>query len=249
MCRSLALLTNPLSDLHKVSLDWITDEPERVLARHARVSTENPDRPEFIKLLKYCIKHGHVSVFEQVCASYEIITTRSISAQIIRHKSFSFQETSQRYCDPNKVLSGVTGDPSLFELRGQDEKNRQNSFEYDTSFIEDRYRSKIRMVWSMAQNLYEAMVEDGVAKECARNILPMGSPTRLHMQGTLRSWLFFVGVRSAPGTQKEHKYIANCVGQDLRTRMPDVISAVIEAASSDSSLGLAGWKHIDDLIP
>lgn len=249
MCLSSVLLTNPLSELNKVSLDWITAEPERVLARHARVSTENPDRPEFIKLLKYCIQKGHVSVFEQVCASYEIITTRDISAQIIRHKSFSFQETSQRYCDPNKVLFGLTGDPSSFELRRQDLKNRQNSIEYDDTLVEDRYRSKIRMVWSMAQNLYEAMVDDGVAKECARRILPIGSPTRLHMQGTLRSWLFFVGVRSAPGTQKEHKYIANCVGRDLRLRMPDVISAVIEAATSDASLGLAGWAHIDDLTP
>jgi thymidylate synthase (FAD) len=238
--------TNPITDLHKVTLDWITPDPERVLARHARVSTENPDRPEFIKLLNYCIKQGHVSVFEQVCASYEIITTRSISAQILRHKSFCFQETSQRYCDPNKILSGLTGDPAYFELRAQDTKNRQNSVPYDDSDIEERYRGKIRMVWSLAQTLYDNMVDDGVAKECARNLLPMGTPTRLHMQGTLRNWLFYVGVRAAPGTQKEHKYIACSIGQDLRCQLPDVISSVIQAAVEDSSLGLTGWKYIDE---
>ncbi len=238
---------NPkLSLHHRVELDWITPDPERIIAKHARVSTKKPDRPEYIKLLTYCIQHGHVSIFEQACASYEIITTRSISPQILRHRSFCFQETSQRYCNPLDVLEGFTKDPAGFELRQQDEKNRQNSIRYEDDEIESRYRSKLEVLYAAAQSLYESMVADGVARECARNILPLCTPTRMHMQGNLRNWIFYVGLRSAPGTQAEHRYIANLIGRDLRRLMPDTIQAVIDAARHDDTLGLRGWKFIDE---
>ena len=239
-------MTVALSGLHKVSLDWITPDSGPVIARHARVSCKEPDKPEFIKLLKYCIKHGHVSVFEQVCASYEIITTRSISAQIIRHRSFCFQETSQRYCNPLEVLGDHVANPADFDLRGQDEKNRQNSIRFDNALLENKYRDDIYDLYERSHNLYERMIADGIARECARNVLPMGTPTRLHMQGTLRSWIFYVGLRCAPGTQLEHKYIASLIGRDLKVQLPDVIAAVIQAAWEDRGLGLSGWKHLDD---
>jgi thymidylate synthase (FAD) len=233
-----------LSDQHKVELDWITPDPERVLAKHARVSTKNPEREEYLKLLQYCLKHGHVSIFEQVCASFEIITTRSISPQILRHRSFCFQEASQRYCNPLEVLEDETSYMGDFELRGQDAKNRQNSIVYTDGNIEQKFRGRIRDVVSEINTLYRELVSAGVARECARNILPLGTPTRLHMQGNLRNWLFYVGLRSAPGTQKEHKFISNLIGQKLQLQMPDLIRAVIEAAEKDESLGLRGWKFI-----
>lgn len=236
-----------LKELHKVKLDWITDNPERVLAKHARVSTKNPDREEYIKLLTHCIHEGHVSVFEQVCASFEIYTSRSISPQILRHRSFSFQEASQRYCNPLDVLAELSDMAPEFELRAQDSKNRQNSIEYENELIEEEFRDRIRHAYALCSKLYTDMVESGVARECARNILPLCVPTRLHMQGTLRSWLFFVGVRSAPGTQKEHKHISNQIGQRLQALLPSVIEAVIEASKNDASLGLRGWQFIDSM--
>jgi len=131
-----------------------------------------------------------------------------------------------------------------FELRAQDPKNRQNSVIYSDGSIEDRFRGRIHDLISEIDLLYSEMVEAGVARECARNILPLGTPTKLHMQGNLRNWLFYVGLRSAPGTQKEHKFISNLIGKELQQQMPDLIQAVIEAAKEDEALGLRGWKFI-----
>lgn len=131
-----------------------------------------------------------------------------------------------------------------FELRAQDPKNRQNSVIYSDGSIEDRFRGRIHDLISEIDLLYSEMVEAGVARECARNILPLGTPTKLHMQGNLRNWLFYVGLRSAPGTQKEHKFISNLIGKELQQQMPDLIQAVIEAAKEDVALGLRGWKFI-----
>jgi len=245
LVRKLKKLVHQLKDFHRVKLDWITSNPEQVIARHARVSTKNPDREEYIKLLTHCISEGHVSVFEQVCASFEIYTSRSISPQLLRHRSFSFQEASQRYCNPLDVLEEFNKLAPEFELRAQDHKNRQNSIEYNDDLIESEFRERIRHAYSLCSELYTDMVESGVARECARNILPSCVPTRLHMQGTLRSWLFFVGVRSAPGTQKEHKHISNQIGQRLNALMPNLIEAVIDASKNDASLGLRGWQFID----
>ena len=245
--RTLKNRVHPLKDLHKVKLDWITQHPEQVIARHARVSTKNPDRKEYIGLLKHCIREGHVSVFEQVCASFEIYTSRSLSPQLLRHRSFSFQEASQRYCNPLDVLEELSKLAPEFELRAQDYTNRQNSIEYDNDLIEEEFRERIRHAYSLCSELYTDMVSSGVARECARNILPLCVPTRLHMQGTLRSWMFFVGVRSAPGTQKEHKHISNQIGQRFRALLPDIIEAVVEASKNDASLGLRGWQFIDSI--
>lgn len=238
-------MTLTLSNQHKVKLDWITPNASKIIAKHARVSTKNPDREEYLNLLKYCLREGHVSIFEQVCASFEIITTRSISAQIIRHRSFCFQEASQRYCNPLDVLDTESQYVGDFELRAQDLKNRQNSVVYLDGSIEDKFRARIHALVAEANILYEDMILAGVARECARNVLPMGIPTRLHMQGNLRNWLFYVGVRSAPGTQREHKFISNMIGQELREQMPDLVEAVINTAKEDGSLGLKGWKFID----
>jgi thymidylate synthase (FAD) len=230
--------------LHSVSLDWITPEAERIVASHARVSTKDPDRGEAIRLLNYCIKHGHWSVFEQVCASFEIITTRAISPQILRHRSFTFQETSQRYCDPLDVLDQVTPEAPLFELRAQDQKNRQNSYAFDDDSVEQEFRNRIFDLFERSQELYQDLLNAGVAKECARNALLMCVPTRLHMMGTLRSWIFYVGLRNAPGTQLEHRFIAQEIGQLLQQETPVIVDALVNSAAADSSNGLAGWLHL-----
>jgi thymidylate synthase (FAD) len=230
--------------LPEVQLDWITPSAEQVMARHARVSTSNPDRDDFEKLLAYCIKHSHWSVFEQACASFEITTTRAISQQIIRHKSFNFQELSQRYSDPTDVLKQHTEFAANFELRAQDHKNRQNSIEYANSDIEERFRPRINQLFSDIQELYADMLSASVAKECARNILPVAMPTRLHMTGSIRSWVFYVGLRSAPGTQKEHKLVSDSIGRSLVELLPVTISAVLSQAKSGSNQGLTGWNFI-----
>lgn len=230
------------SILHSVELDWITPDAERLIARHARVSTKDPDRGEAQRLLTYCIKHGHWSVFEQACASFEILTTRAISPQILRHRSFTFQETSQRYCDPTDVLEQATQYCAQFELRAQDNKNRQNSLRYENDAVEQKFRQRILDVFADVQDLYKDMIVAGVAKECARNILPLCTPTKLHMMGTIRSFIFYVGLRSIPGTQLEHRAISNSIGRSLAIQLPSIVSAITDCA--DTNPGLAGWKFI-----
>jgi thymidylate synthase (FAD) len=231
--------------LPEVRLDWITPSAEQVMARHARVSTSNPDRDDFEKLLAYCIKHSHWSVFEQACASFEITTTRAISQQILRHKSFNFQELSQRYSDPTDVLKQHAEYAANFELRAQDFKNRQNSIEYSDFEIEERFRPRIEKLFSDVQELYDDMLSASVAKECARNILPVAMPTRLHMTGSVRSFIFYVGLRSAPGTQKEHKLVSDSIGLALLELLPITVSAVLSQAASGSNQGLNGWNFIE----
>lgn len=233
------------NSLHTVSLDWITPDAERIVASHARVSTKNPYRDESVRLLRYCIKHGHWSVFEQVCASFEVVTTRAISPQILRHRSFTFQEASQRYCDPLDVLDKVAEQVPYFELRAQDLKNRQNSLVFeDQSQIEDAFRDRILGLFEQSQNLYKDMIQSGVAKECARNILLMCIPTRLHMMGTLRSWIFYVGLRAAPGTQAEHRIIAQQIGSVLGTHVPIIKEAIFDSQNEGSNSALEGWRYV-----
>jgi thymidylate synthase (FAD) len=229
--------------LHKANLDWITPNAESVVAAHARVSTKNPEREEYTRLLKYCIKHGHWSVFEQVCASYEIITTRAISPQILRHRSFTFQETSQRYCDPLDILEQAVPECSSFELRLQDSTNRQNSLKTEDDHLEHAFRERINKLFEESQKLYNDMLFAGVAKESARNALLMCVPTRLHMMGTLRSWIFYVGLRGNKGTQEEHRQIAIKIGSNLYDQLPVIANAVIEAAYANTN-GLEGWQFV-----
>lgn len=227
--------------LHFAALDWITPDAEKVVARHARVSTAEPDRPEFKKLLAYCIKHGHYSVFEQANASFEIITSRAISAQIIRHRSLSFQEYSQRYSDPTDVLATLFKQSWQFDLRLQDTKNRQNSYDGLHPDILSDFRSRLGALYLQVQDIYQEMLAAGVAKECARNILPLCTPTRLHANGTLRSWIFYVGLRGAHGTQAEHRQIALDIRRLLEKEVPVICSALTQYVDEVNPANMDGW--------
>ena len=196
------------------------DDAQELIAYCARVSNpgnqNNKDTSE--KLIKYLIKHQHWSPLEMVSACLEIETTRDIARQILRHRSFSFQEFSQRYADPTKDLSFETRDARL-----QDPKNRQNSIELseeDRRLNED-FRMKQMLVWRRAQDTYEWAIENGIAKEQARAVLPEGmTVSRLYMNGTLRSWVHYIDLRSANGTQKEHQNIAVACAKEIATIFP-----------------------------
>ncbi len=174
----------------------------------ARVSNpNNQDNPKVSGLLKYCIKHNHWSVFEQAHMTVEISTTRGLAAQILRHRSFTYQEFSQRYAD-----SSLLGDKiPLPQLRKQDTKNRQNSTDDLDEFLVQDYELEMEKLFDSSMKLYQSMLESGVAKECARFVLPLATPTRLYMTGSVRSWIHYIDLRSANGTQKEHMDIANAV--------------------------------------
>jgi thymidylate synthase (FAD) len=200
-----------------VKLIWITPEAEQQIEFCARVS--NPKGQDKIdttgKLLRYLVKHKHWSPFEMASACVEITTTRDISAQILRHRSFSFQEFSQRYAEVSAV-------PVIPELRRQDHTNRQNSIDDLDYLRQDLYSSKIQHLFDESYRLYNELLEEGVAKECARKILPMNSPTRLYMSGTIRSWIHYLSVRKGPETQLEHRIIANEIYQTLNKEMPNL---------------------------
>ena len=193
----------------KVDLVSITPDAEKTMAYIARVSNpSNQGNDNFSGLLRYCIKHNHWSVFEQSFMTLEIETTRGLAAQILRHRSFTFQEFSQRYADSN-----LLGDIDLPELRRQDVKNRQNSINDLDPAITDKLQKQMITLFSSSLSLYNQMLESGVAKECARFVLPLATPTRLYMTGSCRSWIHYINLRSAHGTQKEHMDIANaCKG-------------------------------------
>ena len=189
----------------KVSLLSVTPDAEKHIAYCARVSNpSNQDNDSFDGLLKYCIKHRHWSIFEQAYMTLEIETTRAIAAQILRHRSFTYQEFSQRYAD-----STALGDIKIPDLRRQDTKNRQNSTDDLDPIIVDRLQRQMITLFSSAKNLYLQMLDAGVAKECARMVLPLATPTRMYMTGSVRSWIHYIDLRSANGTQKEHMDIAN----------------------------------------
>ena len=228
--------------LHSADLDWITLDAEKVIARHARVSTKDPDREEYEKLLTYCIKHGHWSVFEQASASFEISTTRAISPQILRHRSFVFQELSQRYCAPSETLE-VEGKPFQFELRFQASKNRQSSSDRLPLYMCESFWERLEIVDNQIQGLYNEMLEAGVARECARNVLPLYTHTRMHMSGSIRSFIHYVGLRGKDDTQLEHREIAKSIGYRLSRELPVVIKAVKESGNSS----LAGWDFLRSL--
>jgi len=231
--------------LHYASLDWLTPDAERVIARHARVSTANPDRAEFQKLIKYCIKEGHFSIFEQANASFEIVTSRAISTQILRHRSLSFQELSQRYSDPTDVLETLNKQSWRFSLRLQDPKNRQNSLDELHPDILNSFRVRLGTLYGQAEGLYKEMLAAGVAKECARNILPICTATRLHANGSLRSWIFYVGLRGAHGTQAEHKLIAQDIRKLLEAELPVITKALTKYVDEVRPPNMDGWASRD----
>ena len=189
-----------------VKLISVTPDAEKLMAYCARVSNpSNQNNENYAKLLKYCIDHQHWSIFEHGFMTVEINTTRGLAAQILRHRSFTFQEFSQRYADTTLLAEEIP----LFELRRQDNKNRQNSIDDMGDEIRAKWNTKIREHFGKAKALYDDLIKDGVAKECARFILPLATPTRLYMSGTARSWIHYIELRSGHGTQKEHMDIAN----------------------------------------
>ena len=206
----------------KVQLITLTPDAEKNMAFVARVSNpNNQDNENFSGLLKYCIKHQHWSVFEQAHMTLEIETTRAIAAQILRHRSFTFQEFSQRYAQSNEL-----GEIDLPELRRQDSKNRQNSIDDLDVKVVDKLNRQMITLFSSAQSLYNQMIEEGVAKECARMVLPLCTPTRIYMTGSVRSWIHYIDLRSAHGTQKEHMEIAESCKDIFKEQFPIVSEAL-----------------------
>ena len=200
----------------------ITPDAEKTMAYIARVSNpKNQDNENFSGLLRYCIKHQHWSVFEQSSMTLEIETTRGIAAQILRHRSFTYQEFSQRYADSN-----LLGDIELPELRRQDSKNRQNSIDDLEPEMVEKFNRQMNTLFSSAFGLYNQMLEAGVAKECARFVLPLATPTRIYMTGSCRSWIHYINLRSANGTQKEHMDVANQCKEIFTGVFPDVSEAL-----------------------
>ena len=188
----------------KARLVSVTPDAEKMMAYIARVSNpNNQENEKYAGLLKYCIKHNHWSVFEQSTMTLEIETTRAIAAQILRHRSFTFQEFSQRYAKTNHL-----GAIPVPQLRRQDEKNRQNSTDDLDDFVKQKLEMQIKTLFSSAEALYHQMLEEGVAKECARFVLPLATPTKIYMTGSCRSWIHYINLRSAHGTQREHMDIA-----------------------------------------
>jgi thymidylate synthase (FAD) len=189
-----------------VRLISVTPDAEKTMAYVARVSNpSNQDNENYAGLLRYCIRHNHWSVFEQAFMTLEIETNRGIAAQILRHRSFTYQEFSQRYADTNLLATEIP----IPELRRQDTKNRQNSIddlEEDKVFVMNKM---IQDLFRDAQDVYNFLLSQGVAKECARFVLPLATPTRIYMTGSVRSWIHYINLRSANGTQKEHMDIAN----------------------------------------
>ena len=205
-----------------VKLISVTPDAEKTMGYVARVSNPaNQDNPKVAGLLSYCIKHGHWSVFEQAHMTVEIETTRGLAAQILRHRSFTYQEFSQRYADVSYLRENIP----LPELRSQDDKNRQNSIDNVAPAIVEKYNKKMRAQFDASIDLYKEMLHDGIAKECARFVLPLATPTRLYMTGSCRSWIHYINLRSAHGTQKEHMDLV----EDVRSVFVDKFPIVSEA--------------------
>ena len=205
-----------------VKLITVTPDAEKLMAYVARVSNpSNQDNENYAGLLKYCIKHNHWSVFEQSSMTIEIETTRAIAAQILRHRSFTFQEFSQRY-----AASTALGEIDLPELRKQDLKNRQNSTDDLDPEMVDKFERQMITLFSSAKSLYTQMLDAGVAKECARMVLPLCTPTRIYMTGSCRSWIHYINLRSAHGTQKEHMVIAEGCRKVFTEQFPAVSEAL-----------------------
>lgn len=205
-----------------VSLVSITPEAEKLIAYCARVSNpQNQDNPDSVKLIRYLIKHHHWSPFEMAHLVLEINTTRAIAAQILRHRSFSFQEFSQRYADVTQLNFARAP-----HLRRQDTSNRQNSIDDLSAEQTQLYYRRINLLFSAAEDLYREMVSSGVAKECAREVLPLATPTRLYMAGSIRSWLHYIDLRQSNGTQLEHRQITLACKEVLKEHLPTVTEAM-----------------------
>ena len=206
-----------------VKLVSVTPDAEKTMAYVARVSNpSNQDNEKYAGLLRYCIQHGHWSVFEQAHMTVEIETTRGLAAQILRHRSFTYQEFSQRYADSSLLGDNIP----LPELRRQDTKNRQNSIDDIDPLMQQNFEIKMQHHFDAAMKLYKEMLDSGIAKECARFVLPLATPTRLYMTGSVRSWVHYINLRSAHGTQKEHMKVAEEVRSIFKDQFPTVSEAL-----------------------
>ena len=216
--RSLTTMTDT-----QIKLVSVTPDAEKTIAYVARVSNPaNQENEKFAGLLRYCIQHGHWSVFEQAFMTVEINTTRGLAAQILRHRSFTYQEFSQRYQD----VSHIREDIPLPALRSQDEKNRQNSVDDVDPAVVEKFNAKMRKHFDASIDFYKEMLHDGIAKECARFVLPLATPTRLYMTGSVRSWIHYIELRSAHGTQKEHMDLVENVRKVFKEQFPTVSEAL-----------------------
>ena len=214
-----------------VNLVSITPKAEELIAYCARVSNPaNQLNAESERLIKYLIRNKHWSPFEMAHMVLEVNTSRAIASQILRHRSFSFQEFSQRYADVSLMEFANTPD-----LRRQDTKNRQNSIADLDSDLVFSYQEEISDLYAASESLYKRLLADGVAKECAREVLPLGTPTRLYMAGSIRSWIHYIDLRRANGTQKEHRDIALACAEILREQLPNIYSACFDTPDTGAS--------------
>jgi len=206
-----------------VRLISVTPDAEKTMGYVARVSNpNNQENPKVAGLLKYCVNHQHWSVFEQAFMTLEIETTRGLAAQILRHRSFTYQEFSQRYADSSLLGETIP----LPELRRQDTKNRQNSIDDVDPFTIQKYQMLMQDYFKQGMDLYQKMLDEGIAKECARFVLPLATPTRLYMSGSCRSWIHYIQLRSANGTQAEHMKIAEECKKIFSEQFPTVAEAL-----------------------
>jgi thymidylate synthase (FAD) len=204
--------------------ELLNQNAQEVISYIARVSNPN-NQLNFdtaAGLLKYCIKHEHWSIFEHAFMTLEINTTRGIAAQILRHRSFTFQEFSQRYADTNLLTEYIP----IPDLRRQDTKNRQNSIDDFGEYVKIGMQGEIAKYFDQGQKLYNSLLEKGVAKECARFVLPLSTPTRIYMTGSCRSWVHYINLRSSHGTQKEHMDIAEGCRDVFNQEFPDAAKAL-----------------------
>lgn len=216
--------------MNDVKLISVTPDAEKHMAYCARVSNpNNQDNEKIAGLLKYCINHQHWSIFEQAFMTLEIETTRGLAAQILRHRSFTYQEFSQRYADSSMLADTIP----LPELRRQDTKNRQNSIDDVDPFTVQKYQILMQDHFKKGMDLYQSMLDSGIAKECARFVLPLAVPTRLYMTGSVRSWIHYIDLRSANGTQKEHMDIAESARCVFCCQFPTIAEAL-------------GWERRED---
>jgi thymidylate synthase (FAD) len=206
-----------------VKLVSVTPDAEKTMGYVARVSNpNNQENPKVSGLLKYCVNHQHWSVFEQAFMTLEIETTRGLAAQILRHRSFTFQEFSQRYADSSLLSEEIP----LPELRRQDTKNRQNSIDDIDPYTRQEFQIKMRNHFAEGMKLYKEMLSANIAKECSRFVLPLATPTRIYMSGSCRSWIHYIDLRSAHGTQKEHMDIAEECKKIFVEQFPTVAEAL-----------------------
>ena len=208
---------------NNVKLISVTPDAEKHMAYCARVSNpNNQENEKFSGLLKYCVKHQHWSIFEQAYMTLELNTTRGIAAQVLRHRSFTYQEFSQRYADSSLLAETIP----LPELRRQDSKNRQNSIDDVDPFTSQKFEMLMQQHFVQAMDLYQRMLDEGIAKECARFVLPLACPTKIYMTGSVRSWIHYIDLRSANGTQKEHMNLALGAKEIFCEQFPAVAEAM-----------------------